>query len=253
MHVHDVALCVLKGTRHQQREAVTIDETAVLDDRRFVVIATDEPRSLKTVQHPGLTLVDAAWDGAELALTFPDGTRVGQAVAGDRPVHAVEYWGRQVPVRPLDPGPLADALSNYLGTRVEVAEAQSAGDIVYGANVSLWFASELERLEQRLGAPLDPRRFRLTFGVDDRETPVNEGSLVGRRLRLGGALLEGVGLIDRCAIVNWDPATAVRDQPVLTELAQFRRDVDGIMFGLGCRVVQPGTVRLGDAFTVEES
>ena len=73
------------------------------------------------------------------------------------------------------------------------------------------------------GAPLDPARFRANLVV---ETDVAwlEDTWAGRDVAIGDAVLRVVGPIPRCAVVDLDPATGVRDRPVLHTLAALRPD-----------------------------
>jgi hypothetical protein len=64
----------------------------------------------------------------------------------------------------------------------------------------------------------------------------------GRRLRVGGALIEAVTLRRRCIMTTFDPDTAVQDVEVLKKI---HRDFGGRL-ALDCRVLEPGAVTQGD-------
>jgi uncharacterized protein len=64
----------------------------------------------------------------------------------------------------------------------------------------------------------------------------------GRRLRIGGALVEAVSLRARCIMTTFDPDTAAQDIGVLEKI---HRDFDGRL-ALDARVIEPGLVAVGD-------
>ncbi len=88
----------------------------------------------------------------------------------------------------------------------------------------------------------DRRRFRpnlLIGGV----VGLAEREWEGRRLRVGGAVIGAVSLRDRCIMTTFDPDTAEQDVEVLHRI---HRELGG-QLALDCEVLQPGTVRVGDA------
>lgn len=107
-----------------------------------------------------------------------------------------------------------------------------------GAPVSVVLQREIVEVAQWSRRPElveEPARFRANVIVD--------GELsVGDRFTLGTAQFEAVCQIDRCAVMDQHPDSGVRDARVLQALAGHRRTDDGIMLGLGCRVVRPGEV-----------
>jgi uncharacterized protein YcbX len=163
----------------------------------------------------------------------------------------VDYWGREADLE-LQDGPWAAAYSEHLGFEVSLARVSRAGEVVYGAPVSLVTTSALRRLSERLGAPVDPARFRSTVVVDTLESAGHpEDRWHGRRVRLGDAQVQVRGAIPRCAVVDLDPDKGVRDLPVLRELTGYRQHQDGPLFGVDAVVTAPGTVRAGDPVELE--
>jgi uncharacterized protein YcbX len=124
----------------------------------------------------------------------------------------------------------------------------------FGAATLLSLAS-LERLRVESGSesPVDRRRFRMTFGVDGVDAH-EEDSWVGRRVRVGDALVVPIGNVGRCVITTQNPDTGVSDLDTLKGLAAYRRDIETtepLPFGVHASVVEPGRVRVGDPVALE--
>jgi len=115
------------------------------------------------------------------------------------------------------------------------------------AAVSIFGLATAARIADESGTPVDPARFRANFYVDGADAFAEE-RWVGRVLRLGDAARVAVTAPDeRCAIVSLDPRTGASDPGVLRAIAQRHGNRAGV-YGA---VLTPGTVRVGDAVTVE--
>ena len=87
-------------------------------------------------------------------------------------------------------------------------------------------------------------RFRATITLD-----TERDAAPGSRWRVGSAVVEVQRRIDRCAVVDVDPASGRRDVPVLAHLERQ----DGLLtFGVDARVLQPGRVEVGDPALLED-
>jgi uncharacterized protein len=91
---------------------------------------------------------------------------------------------------------------------------------------------------------LDPLRFRANIYVEGLGA-WGEFALVGRRMRLGGAVVEITKPIDRCAATDVDPSLGVRD---LRMVELLERNFGHHDCGVYARVVDGGGVRAGSAF-----
>ena len=94
---------------------------------------------------------------------------------------------------------------------------------------------------------VDRRRLRpniVVAGVDG----LGERSWVGRRLRIGDALISVVRLRPRCVMTTYDPDTQEQDHSVLRRIVQ---DFDGVM-SLDCSIIRPGRMKVGDVVEVVE-
>ena len=183
------------------------------------------------------------------ASTLPAGVVDGiPAPTGE--VLVADYWGREAKLELLD-GPWSDALSAHLGYDVRLARATRAGEVVYGGSVTLVTTSSMARLGQWLGLAAAPERFRSTFLVDTGDlAPHGEDGWVGREVALGEAVVRVRGTVPRCAVVDLNPRTGVRDVPVLKALAGYRLSGGEVHFGVDAEVVVPGRVAVGDPVTL---
>lgn len=122
------------------------------------------------------------------------------------------------------------------------------------ASISLLNPSSLRALGQKLGQPLDERRFRGNLWVDGL-APWEEFDLVGKTLEIRGvrpgsaeiAQLEVVERITRCRATEANPETGMRDANTLRALDDGWGHQD---FGVYAMVRQGGTIRAGDTVAV---
>lgn len=73
-------------------------------------------------------------------------------------------------------------------------------------------------------------------GLEERDWP-------GRVIKIGDARIKAVKLRARCVMTTFDPDTQEQDKSVLVRIL---RDLDGTA-ALDCSVIEPGTIRVGDA------
>jgi uncharacterized protein len=115
--------------------------------------------------------------------------------------------------------------------------------------VSLINLASVRALEEMVGAPVDPLRFRGNVLVEGLE-PWAELDLVGRELEAGSGLrLRVLKRIQRCAATNVDPQTGFRDLDVPRTLMQRLGHTD---CGVYAEVVRGGTLSEGERFTLAE-
>jgi MOSC domain-containing protein len=92
---------------------------------------------------------------------------------------------------------------------------------------------------------IDHRRLRPNIfladvpGLEERKWP-------GKILTIGNVRIRAEQLRDRCVMTTFDPDTQVQDSSVLQRII---RDLDGSA-ALDCSVIEPGTIREGDAATI---
>jgi uncharacterized protein YcbX len=205
---------------------------------------------------PRLLTVRAAVDNGHLALHLPDGRVVGADVDLGEQIET-NFYGRPVAGR-IVVGPWGDALSELTGKSIRVARTEREGDGVDrgpSAGASLVSTGSLEALRAAAGTsrPVDGRRFRMTIGVEAAEPHLEDG-WIGRRVRVGGALVLVHDKTGRCAMTTIHPERGVRDLDTLAAIAAYRGDVpthEPLPFGVWCEVVEPGPVALGDLVEVQ--
>jgi uncharacterized protein len=92
----------------------------------------------------------------------------------------------------------------------------------------------------------------MNFGVEGLE-PHAEDAWIGRRVRIGEAVVVPVGNVGRCVITTHDPTTGVRDLDTLGALADYRGDVETtepLPFGVHAAVASAGRVSRGDVVEI---
>jgi uncharacterized protein len=244
----------VKGLRLETVDAVDLGHTGVRGDRRFYLV-NDEGALINAKRAPRLLTVRAALDGERLALAFPDGQEVAGDVELGEPVET-SFYGRPVAGR-LVRGPWNDALSALAGAELRLVRTEFEGDGLdrgRGAGVSLVSTASLDALRAAagVGRAVDGRRFRMTVGVDGTAAHAEDGWL-GRRVRIGRAVVVPHGNTGRCAVTTLDPERGVRTLDTLGAIAAYRGDVptsEPLPFGVWCEVVEPGRAAVGDAVGV---
>ena len=109
-------------------------------------------------------------------------------------------------------------------------------------SVSVKSLASLRALSQRMGVPLDRRRFRGNIWLDGL-APWEEFDWIGREMTIGAARLRVVERVTRCNATKANPATGVRDAETLGALEAHYGHKD---FGIYCEVVAGGKVAEGD-------
>jgi uncharacterized protein YcbX len=96
---------------------------------------------------------------------------------------------------------------------------------------------------------VDGRRFRMNFGINGLSEH-EEDEWLGRRVRLGEAVVVPQGNVGRCAVTTQNPDTGKPDLDTLKALAAYRREVETtepLAFGVYAAVTEAGRVRAGDS------
>jgi uncharacterized protein len=108
--------------------------------------------------------------------------------------------------------------------------------------ISVINLASVRDLAGRIGAEVDPRRFRANVYVDGLP-PFSELDLVGRELRIGDLVVRAVLNTRRCTATEVNPDTASRDLNVPKLLI---REYGHSEMGVYVEVLQGGTLRTGD-------
>jgi uncharacterized protein YcbX len=251
-----IAFTPVKGLRLQHLPEVELTKDGVPGDRAFFLV--DEQDAMVSATRLGPLVAVIAEHDAEagtLALRFPDDSVVAGAVELGEP-EDVRFYGLTLSTRPVG-GPFSAALSEHSGKPVRLFAAppdRSGLDRGREGAVTLLSLASLERLraEAQEADPVDPRRFRMTFGVEGLSAHEEDG-WIDRTVRVGGAIVRVAGNVGRCAATTRNADSGVVDFKTLHHLAAYRGAVETtepLPFGVHAWVTQPGPVRVGDAVTL---
>ena len=245
-----ISYCPVKGLAIQQLDRCELTEAGVAGDRQFFLVDEND----RLVNSKGLGVLQQIvpqYDGEadSLTLSFPDGTRVAQQIGLNGSLNAL-FWSTTVDVRVVD-GPWSEAISEFAGRNLRLVRAPApATDRLRSGAATLLGTSSLRAIARILGAnAVDERRFRMNFGIDGLREH-EEDEWLGRRVRLGEAIVVPQGNVGRCAVTTQNPDTGAPDLGTLKALAAYRPSSDAtepLPFGVHAAVANPGRVRLGDA------
>jgi hypothetical protein len=241
----------VKGLSPDDLEEVRLEADRPLPhDRRFAIArataridASDPEWMEKTRFHTllrdaRLGQLDARYDAESTRLTlYRKGRQVTQATLADP-------MGRMM---------LGQFFAAYLGESAAGApKVVDAGERTLSdqaePRVSLLNLASVRDLERVTGCPVNPVRFRANLHLEG--LPAwSERAWPGARIDLGGARLEVLEAIERCAATEVNPQTGERDLKLVRAL---QRGYGRVQMGVYARVTVPGPVALGDRVDAPE-
>jgi uncharacterized protein YcbX len=244
-----ISIAPVKALGLVHPDEVELGPRGVAGNRRFWLVEADG-RLVSNKRHRTLLQVRPEWDEQtrELALTFPDGTRVDGVVelgddVFDQPMYSYPVKSRRVH------GPWEEAISRFAGQPLTLLWAEEgAPDRLYAGTTTLVSRESVARVAEAAGeAAIDPRRFRMTFDIEG-VRPHEEDDWIGTEVRVGAATVKVHGDVGRCAITTLDPDTGESTVDTLRALASYRKDgvKEPLPLGVYAAVVVPGRVRVGD-------
>ena len=243
-----ISVSPVKGLALRQLDECELTEAGVAGDRAFFLVDEDD-RLVNSKGLGALQQIVPRYDEAAglLTLAFPDGTTVAEEIHLDGDVIA-RFYGLTVAARRVE-GPWSEAISGFAGRNLRLVQTPGpATDRMRSGAATLLGTGSLRALERLLDAPVDGRRFRMNFGVDGVDEH-EEDDWLGRRVRLGEALVVPQGNVGRCAVTTQNPDTGAPDLDTLKALAAYRQDLEStepLPFGVYAAVAAPGRVRVGD-------
>jgi uncharacterized protein len=244
-----ISFCPVKGLALQQLDECELTEAGIAGDREFFLV--DENDRLVNAKGLGaLQQIVPRYDRDTDALTldFPDGATVSQEVGLDGSLGA-NFWGATVDARVVK-GPWSEAISDFAGRNLRLVRGPGPGpDRMRSGAATLLGTGSLRALARILGVDeVDGRRFRMNFGIEDAGEH-EEDEWLGRRVRLGQAVVIPNGNVGRCAVTTQNPDSGAPDLDTLKGLAAYRgviETTEPLPFGVHAAVAQAGPVRVGD-------
>ncbi len=245
-----IAIALVKSMALLHLDRARLETTGIAGDRAFAVV-DGQGRLVNGKRIGRLVTIRPDYDptGGRLTLRFPDRPDVcGEVALGD-PVDAW-FFGEPRTVRPLV-GPWSEALASWTGHDLRIVAPIGTGQgIDRGPTATLLSTAALATLAHagEETDPIDGRRFRMTFGIDDVEAFAEDG-WIGRDVRVGGALIRPFGNVGRCAVTTQDPDTGIPTFDTLGILQRIRGSLETtepLPCGVVADIIEPGEVRLGD-------
>ncbi len=244
-----ISVSPVKGLALRQLDECELTEGGVAGDRVFFLI-DEEARLVNSKGLGALQQIVPRFDDEAdmLELRFPDGTTVAEQVVVDGSLDA-QFWGVAVPVRVVT-GPWSEAISDFSGRSLRLVRPPGpATDRMRSGAATLLGTASLRAIARVTGVEeVDGRRFRMNFGIDGLGEH-EEDEWLGRRVRMGEAVVVPNGNVGRCAVTTQNPDTGEPDLDTLKALAAYRREVETtepLPFGVHAAVAQAGRVRIGD-------
>ena len=239
----------VKGLALQQLDWCELTEAGVAGDRQFFLVDEND----RLVNSKGLGILQQIvpqydGDADSLTLSFPDGTTVAQHIGFNGSINA-RFWSTTVDVRVVN-GPWSEAISEFAGRNLRLVRAHApAPDRLRSGAATLLGTGSLRAMARILGVDeVDGRRFRMNFGIDGLREH-EEDEWLGRRVRLGEAVVVPIGNVGRCAVTTQNPDTGAPDLDTLKALAVYRPGTEAtepLPFGVHAAVANPGRVSVGD-------
>lgn len=221
----------VKSLQGEQVEATEVGPYGLLGDREYAIFDVATGFGLTARRRPEMLFGAARLrsDGS-VEITLPDGS-----VAADDDMLSA-WLGCEVRLRGRDQGDRR--YENPADTETEAAASWRPFE---GADGSFHDSARarVTVLSLSSAGAWPVRRFRPNVVVDGS----GEESLVGRRVRLGSAVLDVTKAVARCVMVTRpQPDGIALDRDVLRRI---HREHDGTL-SIGATVVAPGAVRVGD-------
>lgn len=244
-----IAIAPVKSMALVQLDSARLELSGIAGDRAFAVL-DDEGRLCNGKRFGQLATIRPEHDpvAGTLGLRLPNGEVVdGEVRLG--PIESGIFFGHLRAIRAVD-GPWSDALSNLAGRPLRlVAMADTGNGLDRGPTATLLSTAALGVLAEAGGVPqpLDPRRFRMTFGIDGVDAYAEDG-WIDRDVRIGDAVVRPAGNVGRCAVTTHDPDTGRPTFDTLGTLQATRGFLptsEPLPFGVWADVIVPGEVALG--------
>lgn len=236
----------VKGARHSAHPRAEQDPSGIVFNRRWGLVLPETGKVLRTVAYPKLVQVENSLSGygnnTQLHLEIPGRGSFTLETLSKEETQTFDFWGQPKRLALYDHTVNA-AFSDFLGQQVVLAYAFDP--LIFGAPLSLIGSATLEEIGRRVAAPHNPEaglvrvdaaRLRCNLVVQTDE-PFIEDTWAGQQLQLqvvaglegkpvhselDGVLITLGKPIGRCAVIDTNPVTGVRDLKLLKSLANYR-------------------------------
>lgn len=229
--------------------------TGLPADRLFVIVGPDRLHVWQGAV-PRMATIQARYAGTTLVLSAPGADDLTVDVATDA-AHAIDVDVEKWPGAGIDQG---DVAAKWLGDVLDrpvrlVREPARAVRARQPDRTALLITSEASldslnaRIRRRDAAAVPMSRFRPNIVITGWPDPHTEDRI--HRMTIGTT---GIGFGERairCAMTMNDQVTGHRRGPEpLRTLADYRREPDGVSFGLKGTVLTPGHIAINDPVTI---
>jgi uncharacterized protein YcbX len=213
-----------------------VSDLGIVGDRGWSVFDVETGMTLTARRTPELLYATARLVSDEVVVTLPDGSEIGE-----RDDAALSVWlGREVELRAA-----GDHNVEVGGTYEVPLDVENDANWVSWTGPGGAFHDSTQARLSLVSEPTlrdwDRRRFRTNVIVDR----AGEDELIGSKIRIGDAILDVTKPIDRCVMVTRPQPELDRDLEVLEVINAER----ATFLAVGCLVVEPGVVSLGDVVT----
>jgi uncharacterized protein len=251
----------VKSMQGETPEAATITMSGILGDRAFALIDAESgkvasaknPRKWPDLLSFHATFITPPGNGKapKVQITLPDGAAL-TTDQGDASAILSRSLGR--PVTLASAVPKKPVLEEYWPDIAELPhqdavtdEAMPVGTFFDCACVHVLTTATLRRFEQLYPeGQWELPRFRPNIVVDTEDEGFIENTWVGRKLKIGDAVLNVTGPTPRCMMTTLQQGSLPRDPNILRTMAQ-KNDAHAGVYAI---VVAPGEIRCGDTVTL---
>jgi uncharacterized protein YcbX len=245
-----LTIAPVKALAAVRRHEVVLEPGGVAEDRRLLLLGQDG--SVVTQRrHASLTSVVPDLDLARgsIRVAFPDGTVATSELQPTGELLHATLFGKPRSGR-LVAGEVSHALSEYVGESVRLVLADTVGVGWDEGPVSLVATSSITAVGAPAADGASPAdRFRMLVEVEG-VLAYEEGSWVGRDLRVGQATVRVSHRLGRCVVIDHSPVTGVTDWPGVRTIAAVRGPRT-VTLGVIAQVREPGCVRVGDGLRLD--
>jgi hypothetical protein len=267
LHIYPV-----KSLRATSTPKAVVEPWGLAGDRRWMLVDTATGKAVTQREDARLALLRAVLDGdGGLRLSAPGREPLDVAEPPPGPLETVRIFSGTLQVRPADDGASA-WLSACLGRQVRLVhldrpdlrrpidpEYAGPGETVSladGFPLLVTTTASLDALNALIAAgdhaqegPLPMNRFRPNAVVEGTAAWAEDG---WRRVRIGEVVFRVPKPCGRCVITTTDQVTGERGREPLRTLGRHRNIDAQLVFGQNLVPETPGTLHVGDPFTVVE-